>query len=501
MLTRDLNISKRQLFLLAGDLAILVTAPFAAVYFYVYTALGPGTFVINLQLHPSILLNIITFTLLLYFFDQYNYRQDFRRSGMIARMALLVMLGSVCTSFVYYALNIPMLGRSVFVLYGALLYFGFVLLRLIYSTVGAVGRFNRRTLVVGCGDSGRALVRTIRQSRHSGLEIMGFLERNPALAGGTILDTPVFLQNGSLSEAVQRYKPQVLIVAMGRTRYYELAEELTWCAQHGIEIWDVPTAFEKLEKRIPLPYVDEIWLLYTAMSWPKAHTRRLKRLMDIVTSILGLFLSLPLMVLTGLAILLESGRPIILVQKRLGIRGRTINAFKFRSMYQSEPEPGDKGTCVNDDRVTHVGRIIRKMHIDELPQLINVLRGDLSMVGPRAELIDFIREYIGKTTCDWEAWDTDSSRLSTKVKLQLSGSPETTGRDFSRFIPYIEQRFTVNQGITGWAQVMHPYVTSSYEDMAKKLEYDLYYIKNMSLTLDMIILFMTARLVLMGKGK
>jgi lipopolysaccharide/colanic/teichoic acid biosynthesis glycosyltransferase len=245
--------------------------------------------------------------------------------------------------------------------------------------------------------------------------------------------------------------------------------------------------------------VDEMWLLFAAINWPKLHTRRLKRVLDIGVALCGLVVTFPIMVITTIAVRLESDGPVILVQKRLGKQGRLIGVYKFRSMYQREPLVGEKGTCVNDARVTRVGRIIRKLHIDELPQLVNVIRGDLSIVGPRAELYDFINEYIDCRSRSWTAWETVHA-LSSDPESRSSGDGMSAG-DLERFIPYIEQRFTVQQGITGWAQVMHPYVTSSYEDMVTKLEYDLYYIKNMSLVLDIVIMFMTVRLILLGKGK
>ena len=159
-------------------------------------------------------------------------------------------------------------------------------------------------------------------------------------------------------------------------------------------------------------------------------------------------------------------------------------------MYQNFPTSGEKGTSLNDKRVTKVGRFIRRTHIDELPQLINVLRGELSLVGPRAELSDFVHEYIGNNKYT-KGTICEKAPLLPFSKTDLMGKDVeylyATSSEKMQIIPYIEQRFTVPQGITGWAQVKRPYVSSSYEDMMAKLAYDLYYIKNMSILLDIII--------------
>lgn len=503
MLTKDIGLSKRQLSILLGDLVVLIIAPYISAYIYVWIRLGPNYPMPDLQYYHSFTVNFLTFTLLLYFFDQYNFQQDFRKWGGLFRIAAVVALGAIITSFIYTFLNIRIMARFFFVFYCTILFLGFTGFRVLYSYIGSVGLYDKKTLIVGCGDSGRALLKVIRQNDNTGINVIGFLEKKKELAGTTIDGTPVFEQKGSLVDAIRDHRPQLIIVAMRRSRYYELSESLTWCAQQGIEIWDVPTAFERLDKRIPLPYVDEMWLLFAAIHWPKLHIRRLKRIMDIVLSILGLCLASPMMVLIGLLIRLESRGPVLLIQPRMGKRGKLIKVYKFRSMFQSEPDPGDKGTCVNDSRVTRVGRVIRRLHFDELPQLFNVIKGDLSLVGPRAELYHFVREYIGNTSGNMDAWDTGEFRISggNPEKCEPCQMNRTDEEKISKFIPYIEQRFTVDQGITGWAQIKRPFVTSSYSDMVKKLEYDLYYIKNMSIFLDLIILFTTARIVLMGKGK
>jgi lipopolysaccharide/colanic/teichoic acid biosynthesis glycosyltransferase len=332
------------------------------------------------------------------------------------------------------------------------------------------------------------------------LKVIGFLDLKAEKAGRCIDGVPVYHQEGSLADSVTALRPRVLIVAMKRGRFYELAEDLTWCAQQGIEIWDVPTAFEHLEKRIPLPYVDEIWLLNSAINWPRVTTYRIKRLMDLFLASFGILITSPIMIAISAAIRIESRGPSILLQQRIGKHGRVFDLYKFRSMYQSRPMEGDKGTNdVLDRRITRVGRVIRPLHLDELPQLFNVLLGDLSLVGPRAELYDFICDYVGRRSHFISHWQ---DKKKPPPSCETTGEPDLVrSAEMAPFIPYIEQRFTVDQGITGWAQVMHPYVTSSYEDMVRKLEYDLYYIKNMSTLLDLIIIFMTVRLILTGKGK
>jgi lipopolysaccharide/colanic/teichoic acid biosynthesis glycosyltransferase len=499
MLAKDKRFSSRQMMIIVGDLVVLLAAPFAAAVIYVWGMLNVRVQSFTLAVHPTILINIALFLFLLYLFDQYNYRQDFRKISIVLRVVVVVTIGAILISFLYYLLGIPMLGRRVFIVYCTLLFMGFLSVRLGYSLIGSVGIYDRKALIVGYGDSGRELLRLIKENRHPGVQVIGFLDVKNEHVGEMFDGVRVYKQEGRLLEMVKRFKPQLLIVAMRRSRYYELVEDLTWCAQQGIEIWDVPTAYERLAKRIPLQYVDEMWLLFAAINWPKLHTRRLKRVLDIGVALCGLVVTFPIMVITTIAVRLESDGPVILVQKRLGKQGRLIGVYKFRSMYQREPLVGEKGTCVNDARVTRVGRIIRKLHIDELPQLVNVIRGDLSIVGPRAELYDFINEYIDCRSRSWTAWETVHA-LSSDPESRSSGDGMSAG-DLERFIPYIEQRFTVQQGITGWAQVMHPYVTSSYEDMVTKLEYDLYYIKNMSLVLDIVIMFMTVRLILLGKGK
>jgi lipopolysaccharide/colanic/teichoic acid biosynthesis glycosyltransferase len=205
----------------------------------------------------------------------------------------------------------------------------------------------------------------------------------------------------------------------------------------------------------------------------------------------------PLMLVSCLAVLMESGRPMIIVQKRIGKNGRVFDMYKIRTMTTIAPSPGETGSNCITHQVTRVGRILRKLHFDEFPQFINILRGDLSLVGPRSELFDFVYHYINQDrfrevypdVC-WLFKPPDNSMNSRDIDTR-----------FQHYVPYIEQRFTVPQGITGWAQVHAPHVSSSYDDMIRKLEYDLYYIKNLSLILDFEIFIRTIKVMLLGFGK
>jgi exopolysaccharide biosynthesis polyprenyl glycosylphosphotransferase len=188
--------------------------------------------------------------------------------------------------------------------------------------------------------------------------------------------------------------------------------------------------------------------------------RRLRRMFDIISSLIGIALSSPLMVLTAIAIRIESPGPVIYAQERVGMHGGAFRIFKFRSMRPDAEADGPVWACENDPRATRVGRIIRRLHIDEIPQFFNILRGEMSLIGPRPERPEFVKQ-------------------------------------FEERIPYYSERHLVKPGLTGWAQVRYPY-GASLEDAVEKLQYDLYYIKNQSPLLDAIILLETARVVMFG---
>jgi exopolysaccharide biosynthesis polyprenyl glycosylphosphotransferase len=196
-----------------------------------------------------------------------------------------------------------------------------------------------------------------------------------------------------------------------------------------------------------------------APRWTRLY-RRLLRVFDVVSSLIGIALSLPLMVLTAVAIRIESTGPVVYTQVRVGLHGRKFRIFKLRSMQADAEAHGPVWACENDSRVTRVGRVIRRLHLDETPQFFNILRGEMSLIGPRPERPEFVEQLEER-------------------------------------IPYYSERHLVKPGLTGWAQVSYPY-GASFEDAREKLQYDLYYIKNQSPLLDAIILLETARVVLFG---
>lgn len=255
----------------------------------------------------------------------------------------------------------------------------------------------------------------------------------------------VIAQNTKLTPAMQRSLMQARI--------------------EGSRIYDLTDFYEMVWSAIPVLHLKEGWFVFSH-GFNLLHNQiglRVKRLIDIVSALLLLLITFPFMVLTGLAVLLESGRPIFYSQVRNGQSGRTFRVVKFRSMVVGAERGKAKWASVNDRRVTRVGRIIRKLRLDELPQLVNVLRGQMSFIGPRPERPEFDEQ-------------------------------------LEKEIPYYRLRYTLKPGLTGWAQVNYPY-GASIEDAKEKLQYDLYYIKNYSLFLDIAIALQTIRVVLHLKGR
>lgn len=266
-----------------------------------------------------------------------------------------------------------------------------------------------------------------------------------------------------IHEIASRGKVNRIIVALEERRGKLPTEELLKCRMEGISIEEGLTFYEHLTGKLLIERTYPSFLIFSN-GFPKSSLKRaLKAVMDYVISSLGLIISIPIMALVALAIKVDSSGPIFYRQERVAKNGKIFNLLKFRSMKEdAEEETGPVWAEENDERITRVGKVIRKLRLDELPQMINVIRGEMSFVGPRPE-----RPYF-------------AAQLKKEV-------------------PFYEKRLSLKPGITGWAQIQYPYGASK-EDALEKLKYDLYYIKNMSLSLDMNIIFQTIRIVLFGRG-
>jgi sugar transferase (PEP-CTERM system associated) len=254
-----------------------------------------------------------------------------------------------------------------------------------------------------------------------------------------------------------------IIVALDQKRGVLPYRELLQCKMKGMDVIDGESFYERVTGKLLVEKITPSWLIFSDGFQKSAFSKLSKRFVGLVISSLMLILASPLLLLTAIAIKLDSRGPVIYKQERVGEGGKIFHLYKFRSMVaDAEKQTGPVWADKDDPRVTRVGKVIRKLRLDELPQAWNVFNGDMSFVGPRPERPFFVE----------------------KLKQE---------------IPYYNERFTVKPGVTGWAQIKYPYGASK-QDALEKLKYELYYIKNMSFIFDLIIIFHTVKIVLLGRG-
>jgi len=321
----------------------------------------------------------------------------------------------------------------------------------------------RRVLVLGTGPEARLVEASLEPASGRRIQLVGFypLEKVQEIA---VASRRVLRNRGSLEDTVRTMRVDEIIVAVREQRGGVLPlRQLLDCRLEGVLVTDLARFFERVHGQIPIDSLKASWLIYGngfRQDWQRS---LIKRVFDVAVSLFLLVLAAPLMALTTLAIVVESGFPVIYRQERIGFKGRPFSVLKFRSMRQDAEKDGKAvWAAKNDPRVTRFGRFLRRTRIDELPQLINVLRGEMSFVGPRPERGAFV------------------AMLTEQI-------------------PFYAVRHSVKPGITGWAQVRYSY-GATVEQSLKKVEYDLYYVKNHSLWLDLRILFETVRVVLSGEG-
>ena len=390
----------------------------------------------------------------LHYFDLY----DLRKTGFIREIyfRLLVVLGTFTLFLAVFAAVFPqfIVGRGVLFLGTLLLTIGLLLWRFVFQRICQAEMFREPILILGDRKASTDLSKIIREREDMGWE-------------------PVFFEdvrgqgrNGREQESVRalssRLRIRRVIVAFEERRGRMPVQDLAWLRASGVTVEEAATVLEKLTGRIDLRFASASWLAFSTGFHFSPLRRLQKRLFSMLLSLILVVISFPLAVLIALAIKVETRGPMLIRQRRVGQNGRFFYALKFRSMTEESESNGFAPAQANDSRITRVGRFLRRWHLDELPQLINILRGEMSFVGPRP----FVPE--------WE-------------------------EQLEKAIPFYPLRHVVKPGLTGWAQIMRGYC-ETVEDNREKLEFDLFYIKNMSWALDLWIIFQTGKFVLFGRG-
>jgi sugar transferase (PEP-CTERM system associated) len=404
----------------------------------------------------------LIFQLSLYFFDLYDLGGQVTGAEVVARVMQAFGVGCVVLAFVYYFFPVIMISSRVFWTgYGAICA-SILLWRFIYNKVLDRKMFVQPVVILGSGKMASRIANEIEAKHDSGYKIVSFIGQERYSSCPVPENIPLVAEVGQLPPMCQAHRVEKVVVALDDARGKTPVQELLQCKMQGVTIENGVTFYEGLTGKILVEKVNPSWLIYSSGFRVSRWSSFAKRFLDIMVSFFGLAFSLPVTLLSALIIKLESPGPVFYKQERVGEKGKVFKVVKFRSMRSDAEKDGPVWAMKNDTRVTRYGSFIRKVRIDEIPQMWNVLKGEMSFVGPRPERPVFV-EQLTKT------------------------------------IPYYALRHIVKPGITGWAQICYPYGASE-EDALRKLEYDLYYIKNLSLQMDLWIIFQTIKTVLFQKG-
>ncbi len=401
----------------------------------------------------------------------HSARQRARSEGILVRIVATVGAGVAITGAVFFLVPDLWIGRGVVALTGVGA--GIIALLLHVAFGGFIDErvLKARVLVYGAGRSAETISGLRRRADRRGFTVVGYVRPPADESGRAATERPAFpperVLEGSvgLLELCKRLDVDEVVVAVDDRRRTFPIRELLECRLAGVDVTELLTFLERESGRVRIDMLNPSWIIF-GEGFRRGSLRQLtSRALDLIAGMVLLVVSLPAVVATAIAIKVEDGlrAPVLYRQERVGLGGRAFLLKKFRSMRIDAEAPGEaRWAQRNDPRVTRVGAVIRRLRIDELPQVLNVLRGDMSLVGPRPERPEFVASLAEK-------------------------------------IPYYVERHCVKPGITGWAQLCYPY-GSSEQDALEKLQYDLYYIKNNSLLLDLVILVQTAEVALFGKG-
>lgn len=403
--------------------------------------------------------------LCLYYADLYDARNFSDRRDLLIGLVQSLGAASVILAILYYVLPHLIIGRGVFALATMLIIALVAGWRVAFDWLSLRGGPTERLLIVGTGPAAVVLARELFERRSElGVELVGFVDNDPAKVGAPVVNPGVIGTVHQIPSIVQSRRVDRVVVSLADARgKLNMDELLSMKLNQGVRFDHLASVYEQYTGKIAVENLRPSWMIFSDGFRKSTSLQAVKRLSDIVLALVGLLLASPLMLLATVLLRLTSPGPVLYSQTRVGKDSNLFTIYKFRSMRtDAEAMSGAVWSTENDPRVTPVGRFIRRTRIDELPQLWNVLRGDMSFVGPRPERPEFIAE-------------------------------------LARQVPYYGQRHVVRPGLTGWAQVRHGY-GSSIADAQEKLQYDLFYIKHMSFAFDLYIVFETIKTVLIRSG-
>ena len=416
-------------------------------------------------LAPKALLCVVVVQLTLYYAELYEYRSR-RRIELFQQLGQCMAIAAVALAFVFFVVPGLEVGRGIFSLFILFAWSGLLLWRLfLLWTWGTLGAFGDRVLILGTGVPAQKVAREMLKRAPIGYRVLGFLTEHAGEVGRTLVNPSVLGTLSDLPRLSESQAATLIVVAQEDRRKRLPVDLLLRCRMTGVRVVEAASLFEDLSGRIPLRDLRPSWLIFSGGFHKPRVLASVKRVGEAVIAGGLLAVTAPLAALTALSVRLSSPGRVLYRQTRVGLDGKSFELLKWRTMRaDAEKTSGPVwATGDNDPRVTKLGRLMRKTRLDEVPQLWNVLRGDMSFVGPRPERPHFVQQ-------------------------------------LREVIPYYDERHSVRPGITGWAQVKFPY-GSTLEDAEEKLEYDLYYVKHMSLLLDAAIVLETAKVMLLGRGR
>ena len=459
---RALRLNSRTFLLIVAEAALVYAAFIAAVYLRVGFEGAPFELVEKHGYWKAAVAAIV-YLASFYLFDLYDFLVMHDRRELVLRLVQALGLAWIALAFSFRVFPELMLGRGISLISLPLALTLMVGWRISIHWFLGHPDFGERILIVGSGAQAVEMAREVLNRPDAGYRIVGFVGTDAELLGKSLINPRVIGLTEELDQIVKRENIDRIVVAMGERRGQLPTDKLLQLSLAGqVNIEEGASFYERLTSRVSLNMLRPSWLIFTGRGRQKKLAELSRNVVHWLVALVGAILSLPILLVTAVLIKLESKGPVFYKQERVGKNGRTFVLTKFRSMRVDAEADGPVWAQKGDDRTTRVGRVIRKVRIDEIPQFWNIVKGEMSFVGPRPERPHFVAQ-------------------------------------LAQEIPFYEQRHLIAPGLTGWAQIKYPY-GASIEDARQKLQYDLYYIKNQSLMLDAIILFETVKIILFGRG-